>query len=323
MSGYQYVGGFVGYINKGSFKNNEAGCTVTGVSEVGGFTGQLCDGSLDGNSTSGTISSTIFYTGGLIGLMQTGTVKDCHSTSDVTNTRENFAHAGGLIGRIEGDSGTVEGCYAEGDIESTASSVGGLIGSIKGSSIEISKSYATGDVTESNATKSKVGYGGLIGNIASSTSTLTISACHATGSVEAYSNSGGLIGKIESNGSLAINNCYSSGRITAAKYSGGFIGAITENPSNVTVTNGYTNSEIDSSGAKWTVCVFGGSIENVTLSGFVGWNTSNRAAFWYSQTDAPDGNYKGTTGSIYSQATTLGGWDFVNIWTTDAVPQLR
>lgn len=287
------MGGLVGYINGATVQNCAVSATLTGVTAVGGIVGYMEAGTLTGNTASGSIANTTFYSGGIVGRMIAGSVTGCSAAVDITNTRNNYAHAGGLIGTIEG--GSVEKCHATGNVSSTASTVGGLVGSITAGDITISKCYATGAVTETNAELSKQAYGGLVGNIANGTT-------------------------------VAISDCYAAGSVSAAKYSGGFIGTIGE--ANVTVTNGYTTSAVVG-GATWTCCVFCGSYSGTVdqylhCSGFVGWNTSNRKAWSYSNDQqVHDGNYMGKEGSVYEQAVALGGWDFENVWTTDSTPALR
>ena len=133
---------------------------------------------------------------------------------------------------------------------------------------------------------------------------------------------GGLIGDIDSSPTVTISNCYATGSVSGKNYNGGFIGNVNSSAT-VTVTNGYTTSAV--SGGKWNSGVFGGGINGtVTCTGFVGWNTSNRAVWYYNGgSSAPMGNYMGKEGTVYSQAVALGGWDFTNVWTTDDIPQLR
>lgn len=287
------VGGLVGYLNGGTIDACSSSGTVTGVTASGGLVGLLHAGSITGSNSSVGLTTTTFYTGGLIGQMDAGTVTNSYATGSISNTRDNYAHAGGLVGTMTG--GSLEKCHATGNVGSTASTVGGLVGSITEGTISISKCYATGNVTETNGTQEKQNYGGFVGNI-SGTSTVT------------------------------ITNCYATGAVSAAKYSGGFLGTVTNTP-DITVTNGYTTSAV--SGAKWNCCVFVGSYtgtldQYLHCTGFVGWNTSNRVAWTYSNSQAiHDGCYMGKSGSVYSQAVALTGWDFVNVWTTDATPVLR
>lgn len=265
-------------------------CSVTGGgAQTGGLIGRIDAGSIEYCSTAGTVASSSYYQGGLVGMVEGGNIEQCSSSATITNSGDNYAHAGGLIGTIEG--GSVEKSHAGGNISAIASIVGGLVGSITAGTVSISKCYATGNVTETNATQAKLNYGGLVG-------------------------------KIDGTSVVTITDCYSTGSVSAAKYSGGFIGGIGADAS-ATVKNGYTTSAV--SGAKWNCCVFMGALDGTLTSctGFVGWNTSSRAAWYYNQTTAPTGNYMGTDDSVYKQAVALGGWDFVNVWTTDAEPKLK
>ena len=225
-----------------------------------------------------------------MGYVETGIFTNCSATGNVTNTKDNYSHAGGLIGGIK--NGTVNYChYATGTVASSAIKAGGLIGNIYGGTVNVSNCYFNGTVGSS------------------------------------HERIGGLIGNIEASSTAIITDCYSSGSVdcVSSNYCGGFLGYI-ESSASITVTRGFTNCSI--SGGKWSACVFsaGNSAKtytNLSCTGFVGWNTSNRVAWCYNVSTPPAGNYMGKDGSIYSQAVTLGGWDFTNVWTTDATPQLR
>lgn len=238
---------------------------------------------LTGIAVSGSVTAGSLL-GGLIGRIETASSCSLTNCSANVNVTGAGSYIGGLVGQIK--KGTITYCSATGNVSSNDNHyAGGLVGQINGI-VEISKSYASGSVN----TGSKNRAGGLIGNIKASTATIT--------------------------------DCYSTGAVTGSAYSGGFIGGVENDGSSFTVTRGYTNSTV--AGAKWTCCVFCGTGSQYgTTTGFVGWNTSNRAAWCYNEQTVTSGNYMGTSGSVYSQAVALGGWDFTNVWTTDATPQLR
>ena len=276
-------------INNVSVKNS----SVSAVGYVGGLIGRITATSLcemTGCSTDVVVSGSGYFTGGLVGYVENGIFTNCSATGNVTNTKDNYSHAGGLIGGIK--NGTVNYChYATGTVASSAIKAGGLIGNIYGGTVNVSNCYFNGTVGSS------------------------------------HERIGGLIGNIEASSTAIITDCYSSGSVNgvSSNYCGGFLGYI-ESSASITVTHGFTNCSI--SGGKWSACVFsaGNSAKtytNLSCTGFVGWNTSNRVAWCYNVSTPPAGNYMGKDGSIYSQAVTLGGWDFTNVWTTDATPQLR
>lgn len=238
---------------------------------------------LTGIAVSGSVTAGSLL-GGLIGRIETASSCSLTNCSANVNVTGAGSYIGGLVGQIK--KGTITYCSATGNVSSGNNHyAGGLVGQINGI-VDISKSYARGSVN----TGSKNRAGGLIGNIKESTATIT--------------------------------DCYSTGAVTGSAYSGGFIGGVENDGSSFTVTRGYTNSTV--AGAKWNCCVFCGTGSQYgTTTGFVGWNTSNRVAWCYEETTVTSGNYMGTSGTIHSQAVTLGGWDFTDVWTTDDIPQLR
>lgn len=288
VNGFVLVGGMIGNLKAGTVENCDAACEVSGASSIGGLIGCLTSGTVTGSHATGALTSTTFYTGGLVGNMKAGSVTNCYATGAISNTRHNYAHAGGLIGRVEG--GNVEKCHATGNVSSTASHVGGLIGSMKGT-INVRKSYATGSVIETNASKGKINYGGLIGY------------------VEA--------------GTYEVSNCYATGSVTSYRYSGGFIGHMLD-AAVVTVTNGYTTSDLSGIAHASHYGVFCGATDKSTISctGWIGWAATTNPLTYGTSTISTTDNYFGQEGTISSHATTL-GWD-TNVWDlTGDVPTLK
>ena len=267
--------------------------SVSGAGYIGGLIGRItamssCE--VTSCSTDVVVSGTEYYSGGLVGYVVKGTFTNCSASGNVTNAKNNYSHVGGLIGAIK--KGSVAHChYDSGTVASSAPKAGGLIGNILGDTVTVSKSYFNGTVGSS------------------------------------HERIGGLIGNIDESSTVDIIDCYSTGTVNggSSNYCGGFLGYI-ESSAKISVIHGFTNCSI--SGGKWSACVFSAgnsakTYSNLSCTGFVGWNTSNRVAWCYNVSTPPAGNYMGKDGSIYSQAVTLGGWDFTNVWTTDATPQLR
>lgn len=306
-----YAGGLIGWMESGTLNNNTVYCDLSGRAGLGGFIGQMMNGSLSGNSAFGTVVGTNQNVGGLIGILESGTLSENNSSASVQ-----FAayYAGGLFGTMNG--GTVTGCYANGTVTSTKdanySHCGGLVGRINGGSLE--KCYATGDVEGK-------GYnvGGLVGNFAGG----SIEKCHSEGKVKSTHTTasrnnrvGGFIGAITA-ASLEVSDSYSTGTVTGNANCGGFIGYCDKN---TTITNGYTTSSVDATDPGALIGNHAGG--TISGSGFIAWWASGNMVGTGSAHSLTT-SYLGTTGSIYSQAVTLGGWDFVNVWTTDATPTLR
>ena len=277
--------------------STDSACSVSGGAQTGGLVGRLEAGTIEDCSTAGSVTSSSYYHGGLVGMVEGGTINHSSSSATVTNNLNGTqSRCGGLVGMIEAGTVLISYCHTIGDVSSTVSGkgadVGGLIGQVtpasgKTISLIVEKSYATGNVSNNG-----------------------------------YNRVGGLIGEISGGASANITDCYYSGELTCSNYSGGLIGWIDGSGTSVTITRGYTNATISGSGKYIGVLCHAGS-GNVTCSNFVGWNTSGKTFSTGSSAPAATGNYCGTSGSIYSQAVTLGGWDFTNVWTTDATPQLR
>lgn len=267
------------------------------------------------------------HLGGLVGFIDASSCEVSECSTDVAVSGNSYNY-GGLVGYARNGTFTITGCSATGNVASTRGSdytfVGGLIGCLEKSSCSITKcNYSTGTVS-SNAPRWPE-CGGLIGDFKNG-SLLTIEKSYFDGTVHGAEGTGGLIGQIEGSPTVTIRDCYVSGSIDGTgKYAGGFLGLISSTAT-INVINSYSNASV--TGAKWSACVFAGGNDtkiypNLTCTGVVGWNTSNRVVWIYDATVAPSGNYMGTEGSVYFQAVALGGWDFENVWTTDPTPKLR
>ena len=274
ISAGQYAGGLIGNVADGTLTDCSASGSVTSSSShVGGLIGNVDAGTLTGCSANVVVTAASYYSGGLVGYATTATLADCHATGKVVSNKDNYARTGGLVGEIHG--GSVVGCHAAGDVDIKGAYAGGLIGVIDGTMV-VSTSYATGAVAQLN----EKNYNGV------------------------------LIGWITPASNATISNCYTSGKVSGKNYCGGFTGFI---EGKTIITNCYSNSIIE--GGKWSASVFSGNVnpvENLTLTGFIGWNVSNRVAFWYNQAEALAGNYMGTDGTISAKAREF-GWD-ETIW---------
>lgn len=270
-----HVGGVAGYHRRGYVNNNTTFCDVSGGNSVGGLTGYMRAGETEGNSTSGEITLSTHYAGGLVGTMAGGTVTDNYSSCSITGSGDTYVYEGGLIGNVT--AGTIQKSYATGSISSDKAALGGLIGEIDGT-VSVLSCFASGNIAVGN-TK--------------------------------YTFRGGLIGNVKS-GTVSISNCYATGKVEAYRWSSGLIGSAASEA--LTVANCYTSSVLDISHEKTQYGVFIGNAntKSITYSGIIAWNTSSKTNFIYNTTvtSAPDGNYFGIEGTINSQATTL-GWGSV------------
>lgn len=170
-------------------------------------------------------------TASLAGGLLASSATDCHATGvDVLGLESN---TGGLVGSLIGDSHILR-CSINGDV-SGFNQTGGLVGS----------PWDLASITESYATGSVVGYiytGGLIGYSAFNfvpNRPITVDNCYANSDVLSTSNEniGGLFGG--ASGPLIIKNSYFTGTLDAMSSVGGIIGTV----GNITAVNTYWNAE--------------------------------------------------------------------------------
>jgi prepilin-type N-terminal cleavage/methylation domain-containing protein len=196
VAGGNYVGGLVGYNQKGSITNCYATGEVTSNGYTGGLVGYNQKGSITNCYATGEVRGAD-NTGGLVGRNY-GTLTDCYTTAKVTGNR----YTGGLVG--QNYSSSITNCYATGEVTGD-SYTGGLVGQNNGT---ITSCYATGSVSGNNDR-----IGGLVGYTYSS----SITNCYATGEVTGGSNAGGLVGYSKSD---TITNCYATGEVRGGSYTG-------------------------------------------------------------------------------------------------------
>ena len=282
---------------------------------------------LDGRVSNLTLSDAeISASGSYYGVLARAVTEekscDLSNVSVINGSLTAVGVIGGLVGRIDSSSDcTLTNCSADVDVTGTAYYVAGLVGRItKGT---VSHCSATGNASTSTHYAS-----GLIGQV---NGTVTVEKCYATENIITTANStanhGGIVAHTVAAANLTVQNCYYTGHMgtdtfKTRRWCGGILGATTAG-STISVTNCYSNFTIDSANINLEGALVGNNQSTgLTCSGFVGWSTLANLRGANTAVSA-DGNYLGTEGSIYSQAVALGGWDFVNVWTTDATPVLR
>ena len=198
-----YVGGLIGYNQRGDIRSSYASSYVRGNSAyVGGLIGFNESGDIINSYAEGSVEGGARL-GGLTGH-NGGNIRGSHASSDV---KGNNNDAGGLIGI---NYGNIRSSYAEGSVEGD-SSVGGLIGYNRS---DISDSHASGDV------KGNDYVGGLIGFHAPGKSILN-SYSHSRVKGRVYV--GGLVGYSSSRYS-GIANSYVRGDVEGTRWVGGLAG---------------------------------------------------------------------------------------------------
>gem|GEM_PF-1427148 len=271
-------------------------CSITGIHWVGGLVGNNYYGSINNSYSTGNVTGTGNYVGGLVGANdQTASINNSYSSGTVTGAG---TWVGGLAGTNE-DISTIDSSYSTCSVAGTGDIiVGGLVGINRVSTI--SNSYSTGDVS------GVANYlGGLVGQNYQSIINNSYSTSNVVGSVTYV---GGLAGTNE-NASSDINNSYSTGSVNGNNSVGGFVGT---NYASATINSSYSTGIVTG---------------NISVNGFLGTNISATVnnCFWDTQTSGitADDGIGGTTGkttpemkdlATFTSTATIGlttAWDFV------------
>ena len=183
-------------------------------------------GTFDGDGR--TVTLQLDVTSGNAGLFaKTGSgaviknvIVDANVTSSVYSYTSQYFGVAGLVGYVDGKT-TIDHCGVTGTVKGTSTSssyaayIGGLIGVIS-DKCEITNSYVS--ATVENANKYNGSYtGGFLGRT-SSTYTLSVTDCYASGNVTAAGGrAGGFTGYVYCSNSNkhTYENCYAAGRVTA------------------------------------------------------------------------------------------------------------
>jgi len=165
---------------------------------------------------------------GLFGYVGIGaSITNLTLYNDVTG----YEYVGGLVGR---NMGTLNNCYAIGNVTGDWKHIGGLVGWNSGT---LEKSYGKSDVTGGDIV------GGLVGSNLG-----MVRNCYATGNVSGNWTVGGLVGfeGMDNGSNIRIENCYATGNVTGDRAAGGLVGfnliVIVENSFWDVETSGQSNS---------------------------------------------------------------------------------
>lgn len=212
------------------------------------------NGTYDGNGFS-IDNLTITSSGsgvGLFGVTSGATLKDISATNlQVSGDRS----VGGLVGVLDG--GSIQGAYLSADVTAACTTfipycaTGGLVGLVDDSAATtISESSTNGTVTSASFAR---GTGGLVG-VATPTS-VSITNSFSRAQVSGYTYVGGLLGvyvETTFNESLAITNSYAAGAVTGSADLGGLIGCLYDNQifnqcdsgnTSISVTDSYWDTQ--------------------------------------------------------------------------------
>ena len=326
------IGGFGGYVGAaGTIKD----CHVKGTTTVkqtltatgssaGGFIGSVgAAASIEGCTAKADVSNAAsYYTAGFVGQIGAAVaavIKDCAFLGGNIHSERsnNNSPVGGFIGRITKDAhASIEKCYVDGAIIDAApcGRTGGFVGEAS------NNNTLTSCYVKNTTVSGGMNTGGFVGVLY-----CAASKCYVDKTTTVNANNiqnGGFAAYPEN---ARITNCYSSATVNGAGQAsvGGFIGIFKKNN---TVEYCYENGTV--SGTAESVGAFIGQLDQtpISLTKCIAWDAS--LPFYGAKTDGVDestimDNYTGNSGSIYGQAVALGGWDFVNTWTTDPTPLLK
>jgi hypothetical protein len=263
-------GSLVGSKQAGSITSSYATGSVSGALAVGGLVGyNFASGTISGSyaSTTGSVTGSDIYTGGLVGLNQGTINSSSYASRSVSGT--NFV--GGLVGQNEG---LIENSYATGSVTGSNLYTGGLVGLNKNNGGTIKTSYATGSVSGVSAN------GGLVGQNES-----LIENSYATGGVNVNTkvtdfkfHFGGLVGYNTTVG--RINSSYATGIVASDPTNvGGLVGNDTG-----TINNSFSNSanKVTGTGRAGTGLDSDQMKQSRSFTGFDISNTSSGTTTWFS-----------------------------------------
>jgi hypothetical protein len=207
------AGGLLGG-GSGVVASSGSTATVSG-GQVGGLIAVMNSGSISDSWATGNVSGDNFFVGGLVGYEQSGVIKHSWASGQVSGTYD--ASTGGLVG--VDDWGLIEKSYASGAVSCTFN-CGGLVGwegMNDAGTPKVLQSYATGTVTADPTTYwcsgALVGRK-TIGDILNS---------YASGAVTANC-AGGLLGENDDGPYRSISSSYATGAVNGTKWGGGLIG---------------------------------------------------------------------------------------------------
>jgi hypothetical protein len=216
--------GLIKYAWTGSeFKNIELeDVDITGHRSVGALLGYSRNGGdISDSYSTGSVVSTYWEVGGLVGYNNDGTIDNSYSTCSVSGSRI----VGGLIG-VNRHDGVINNSYSSGTVNCNTY-VGGLVGDNYGLIIN---SYSTGTVSGSTVA------GGLVARHAVG----TVRNCYSISNVSGSSYVAGLVGFCSGSGTL-IDTSYSTGNVSGGSlYVGGLVGY---KDSTITVSDSYWDTE--------------------------------------------------------------------------------
>ena len=320
-----------GYVGGGSIKNlsvsgdftngskRNMGVIIGNIEDDEEITNCTSNGSItfSGKTSSGD-SHALYGDGGIIGMVNSGTVTITGCTNNATFTQptgitDYFFNIGGMIGRSD-DVVTITNCINNGTVSMIPTSkaygkVGGMIGYTT-AALTISNCRNTADFTSYQANTQQSSFGGIVG-LAENGASLSISSCQNSGNIVNSGTTtstfqrrhGGIIGSIKNVTTASVTNNINSGAITNyIGNNGGIVGFINGTSSSVTISG---NKNISTTNGVSSYTTSGGS--SLCGAGIVGYiESALLLTLSENRNNAPISGYNYLGGICgYSRATTI------------------
>lgn len=282
---------------KADLYNNGSYYTAGFIGQIGSAV-EISDCAFLGGTITGTRSNVNSPVAGFVGYIPNiaVSIKDCFVTGAIVDA-PNCGRSAGFVGQV-GNGSTITSCYVENSSVSGGLNSGGFAGVFYNSNL--TKSYVTGTTITAHNDKfiASATNGAAAAGFVAYPQNSTVTDCYVSSTVNVvggdYDYVGGFYGVLL--GGITTSQCYEAANVTGTKsHVGAFIGGIDTLPTSV------------------TKCV----AWDVALS-FWGDSSLDAGAIAEKVYD----NYCGTSGTISSQAQTL-GWD-ETVWDLNgSVPVLK
>lgn len=224
----QYSGAFDGCGESITGLNVTDAGNTTGTSAYLGLFGYVNGATIKNLTVAGTISNTVVsttesYAGGIAAYAGGGvTIENCHSQVEISTSQ--FAHCGGIVGKISAPSSnltTITRCSNTGLISGTIISsdpnikrhLGGIVG--VGYNVAITESYNTANISAADSSSGNDlagSAGGIAGDLSGDSGAgAVVESCYNSGRIRAYTRCAGLIAVQGAN--VVLKNSYNSGQV--------------------------------------------------------------------------------------------------------------
>lgn len=243
------TGGIAGETYNVIITGSSSTAAVTGKSDVGGLVGYYWRGSSEtfqNCTTSGTVTGTGQYIGGLVGRLENAdlpeppTTQNCSSSATVNGA----AYTGGLVGITL--RGVLLNCSATGTVTCLGDCIGGLVGRNDKTTIDTC-TYTAGTASGTHSVSGATYIGGLVGYDIDG----PIQDSHVTGTGTIFGSKDYIGGLVGYSSGAAIENCYSlvpdiGGGNEVTGVGGNYVGGLVGYANYGTFTGCYASGEITS-----------------------------------------------------------------------------